>query len=179
MWPSHRWPSHRWPRHKWPVHIWPRIGGQSICVKGIGGQATCGQCQCTGGKCNRWLKHMWLSQRLPGHMWPNHRWPDMLPSHRLPSNRWQSHRWQVLTHMVEKQTWLEERLREQYNTGMREISEAGKTAGNVRRKQYVKIGWFFINFSGLISSFELSLCVGLEYVIVLQWMATGPPGKSV
>ena len=34
-------------------------------------------------------------------------------------------------------------FREQYYTGMRGISVAGKTAGDIRRTLYVKIGWFF------------------------------------
>ena len=42
-----------------------------------------------------------------------------------------------------------------------------------------KMWWFFIDISGLISSFGLALFVGLEYVIVLQWIAAGPLGKSI
>ena len=70
-------------------------------------------------------------------------------------------------------------FREEYYTGMRDINEAGKIAGPNPRKLYIKMWWFFIDISGLINSFGLALCVGLEYVVVLQWIATGHPGKSI
>ena len=38
--------------------------------------------------------------------------------------------------------------------------------------------FFFIDFSGLINSFGLALCVALEYVVLLRWVAAGPPRKS-
>ena len=57
--------------------------------------------------------------------------------------------------------------------------EARKIAGPDQRKLYVNMWWFIIDTSGLINSFGLALFVGLEYVIVLQWIATGPLGKSI
>ena len=38
---------------------------------------------------------------------------------------------------------------------------------------------FFIHISGLINSFGLALVVGLEEVVLLQWIAAGPPNKSM
>ena len=70
-------------------------------------------------------------------------------------------------------------FREEYYTGMRDIIEAREIAGQDLRKLYVNMLWFFSDISGLINSFGLSLFVGLEYVIVLQWIATGHPGKSI
>ena len=57
--------------------------------------------------------------------------------------------------------------------------EAGKIAGPDLRQLYVVVGRLIINSSGLICSFGLALCVVLESVVVLQWIATGPPGKSM
>ena len=70
-------------------------------------------------------------------------------------------------------------FREQYYTGMREISVAGKTAGNIRRKLYVKIGWFFFNISGFLYSFGLALFVVQDIYVFLQWIPAGGPGKSL
>ena len=37
----------------------------------------------------------------------------------------------------------------------------------------------FIDISGLIDSFALVLFVALEYVVLLRWVAAGPPRKSI
>ena len=68
-----------------------------------------------------------------------------------------------------KMTWLEE-LASERNTiqAWEDITEAGKIACPDPRTLYITFGRFFIDISGLINSFWLSLCVGLEYVIVLQ-----------
>ena len=70
-------------------------------------------------------------------------------------------------------------FREQYYTDMRGISAAGKTAGDKRRKLYMIFGWFFINFSGLINSFGLALCVAQDNYVFLQWIPVGGLGKSL
>ena len=61
---------------------------------------------------------------------------------------------------------------------MKEYYLAGKIAGPDPRKLYIKICWFFIDISGLINSFGLALCVALEYVVVLLWIAAGSLRKS-
>ena len=70
-------------------------------------------------------------------------------------------------------------FREEYYTGMRRISVAGKTAGNIRRKLYVVFGWFFINISGSMYSFGLALFVGQDICVSLQWIPAGRLGKSL
>ena len=70
-------------------------------------------------------------------------------------------------------------FREQYYTGMRGISVAGKTAGNIRRKLFVNIWWFFINISGSMYSFGLALFVVQDMCVFLQWLPAGGLGKSL
>ena len=43
----------------------------------------------------------------------------------------------------------------------------------------MKIGWFFIDISGCISSFGPALCVVRESAVVLQWIAAGSSGESM
>ena len=43
----------------------------------------------------------------------------------------------------------------------------------------MKIVWFFIDILGSLFSFGLAVCVALEYVVVLLWIAAGPPRKSM
>ena len=57
--------------------------------------------------------------------------------------------------------------------------EAGKIAGPDPRKLYIRLGWFIIDISGLMYSFGVGLFVVQEYVVVLQWIAAGPSGKSL
>ena len=56
---------------------------------------------------------------------------------------------------------------------------SGKIAGPDPRKLYMRFGWFFIDISGSMYSFGLAAFVVLEYVVVLQWIAAGPSGKSI
>ena len=41
---------------------------------------------------------------------------------------------------------------------------------------YIRFGRIFIDISGLMNSFGLAAFVVQEYVVVLQWIAAGPPG---
>ena len=56
---------------------------------------------------------------------------------------------------------------------------SGKIAGPDPRKLYVRFGWFFIDISGSMNSFGLAAFVVLEYVVLLQWITAGSPGKSI
>ena len=63
--------------------------------------------------------------------------------------------------------------------GSPSITEAGKIAGPDPRKLCVGFGRFFNDISGLMCSFGLAAFVVREYVVVLQWVAAEPPGKSM
>ena len=56
---------------------------------------------------------------------------------------------------------------------------SGKIAGRDPAKLYMIIGWLLVNISGLLSSFGLALCMGLEEVVLLLWIAAAPSGKSM
>ena len=51
--------------------------------------------------------------------------------------------------------------------------------GSAPRKLYISVGGFFMDISGLMQSFGLALFVVLESVVMLQWIAAGPSGKSM
>ena len=56
---------------------------------------------------------------------------------------------------------------------------SGQIAGNIKAKPYMRLGWFFINISGLVNSFGLASCVAQGIINLLHWIATGPSGKSI
>ena len=76
--------------------------------------------------------------------------------------------------------WLEEIVSER-NTiqASEDTTQPGKTAGPNPRKLYMENRWCFCEISGLINSFRLALCVGLEKNVLLLWIATVPPRKSI
>ena len=75
--------------------------------------------------------------------------------------------------------WLEE-LASESNTiqAQEDISVSGKIAGNITVKLYMILGWFFINISGSINSFEFSSCVVSDIILLLR-IAAGPSGESI
>ena len=56
---------------------------------------------------------------------------------------------------------------------------AGEKAGNIHKKLYGRIGWFFINISGLLNSFGLALFVVQDICVLLRWIPAGRLGKSL
>ena len=55
----------------------------------------------------------------------------------------------------------------------------GKIACPDQRKLCVGFGRCFVDISGSMCSFGVGLCVVQESCVVLQWIAAGPPGKSI
>ena len=77
-------------------------------------------------------------------------------------------------------TWLEE-LASESNTiqAQEDIMLAGKKAGNIMTKLYVRMGWLFGNISGLINSFELASFVVQDNISLHPWIAAGSSRKSI
>ena len=70
-------------------------------------------------------------------------------------------------------------FKEQYDTHTKDITMSGKIAGNIRPKQCIIFGRFFVNISGFINSFGLASCVVQDIIIVLHWIAAGSPRESI
>ena len=56
---------------------------------------------------------------------------------------------------------------------------AGKKAGNIKVKLYVRLGWLFDDISGLMCSFGLASFVVQGIISLHPWIAAGSSRKSI
>ena len=76
--------------------------------------------------------------------------------------------------------WLEELVSKSNIIQTQEdIVVSGKIAGQDLGKLCMKKWWISTDISRLVNSFGLAAFGAQEYIIVLQWIAAGPPGKSI
>ena len=74
----------------------------------------------------------------------------------------------MLTHSIEKFTWLEELAAESNTIQAKEdIMQARVMASNIRQKLYINLRWLFDHISGLMCSFGFSSFQGSDFINLL------------